>query len=47
MELDFGVNQGFVEEQYLRYRDNPAAVDPSWRRFFEALEREDNAPALA
>jgi 2-oxoglutarate dehydrogenase E1 component len=40
MELDFGVNQGFVEEQYLRYRDNPAAVDPSWRRLFEAMERE-------
>jgi 2-oxoglutarate dehydrogenase E1 component len=47
MELDFGVNQGFVEEQYLRYRDNPGGVDPSWRRFFEALEREQNAPALA
>ncbi len=46
MELDFGVNQGFVEEQYLRYRENPGAVDPSWRRFFEALEREDKAQAL-
>ncbi len=40
MELDFGVNQGFVEEQYLRYRENPGAVDPSWRRFFEAHERQ-------
>jgi 2-oxoglutarate dehydrogenase E1 component len=40
MELDFGVNQGFVEEQYLRYRGNPGAVDASWRRFFEGLERE-------
>ncbi len=39
MELDFGVNQGFVEEQYLRYRENPGSVDPSWRRFFEGLER--------
>jgi 2-oxoglutarate dehydrogenase E1 component len=46
MELDFGVNQGFVEEQYLRYRDNPTAVDPSWRRFFEALEREGQAASL-
>jgi 2-oxoglutarate dehydrogenase E1 component len=39
MELDFGINQGFVEEQYLRYRNNPATVDPSWRKFFEALEQ--------
>jgi 2-oxoglutarate dehydrogenase E1 component len=46
MELDFGVNQGFVEEQYLLYCGNPAAVDPSWRRFFENLERE-NGTALA
>ncbi|MFT3927998.1 MAG: 2-oxoglutarate dehydrogenase E1 component [Myxococcales bacterium] len=46
MELDFGVNQGFVEEQYLRYRDNPGAVDPSWRRFFEALEKENKTVAL-
>jgi 2-oxoglutarate dehydrogenase E1 component len=45
MELDFGINHGFVEEQYLRYRNNPASVDPSWRRFFEALEQRE--PALA
>jgi len=42
MELDFGVNQGFVEEQYFRYRENPGSVDASWKRFFEALEREQN-----
>lgn len=48
MELDFGVNQGFVEEQYFRYRENPSAVDMSWRRFFEALEREQaDGPALS
>jgi len=48
MELDFGVNQGFVEEQYFRYRENPSAVDASWRRFFEALEREQSGePALS
>jgi 2-oxoglutarate dehydrogenase E1 component len=40
MEFDFGINQGFVEEQYLRYQGNPGSVDPSWRRFFEGLERE-------
>jgi 2-oxoglutarate dehydrogenase E1 component len=45
MELDFGINQGFVEEQYLHYRNNPASVDPSWRRFFEALEQRE--PGLA
>jgi 2-oxoglutarate dehydrogenase E1 component len=45
MELDFGVNQGFVEEQYLRYVGNPAAVDASWRKFFENLAR-NNADAL-
>ena len=45
MELDFGINQGFVEEQYLRYRNNPASVDPSWRKFFEAFEQRE--PALA
>jgi 2-oxoglutarate dehydrogenase complex dehydrogenase (E1) component-like enzyme len=39
VEFDFGVNQGFVEEQYLRYQGNPASVDPSWRHFFESLER--------
>jgi 2-oxoglutarate dehydrogenase E1 component len=43
MEFDFGVNQGFVEEQYLRYQGNPGSVDPSWRRFFEALERDQSA----
>src|SRR5690349_9682277 len=47
MEFDFGVNQGFVEEQYLRYQGNPASVDPSWRRFFEALEREHGAYPLS
>jgi 2-oxoglutarate dehydrogenase E1 component len=34
---DFGVNQGLVEELYLRYRENPSLVDEEWRRFFEGL----------
>ena len=34
-EMDFGVNQAFVEELYLRYRENPAGVSAEWRRFFE------------
>jgi 2-oxoglutarate dehydrogenase E1 component len=41
--MDFGINQGVVEELYLRYRDNPRAVDETWREFFDNLgdpERE-------
>ncbi|AKT39164.1 2-oxoglutarate dehydrogenase E1 component [Chondromyces crocatus] len=36
MQLDFGVNAGFVEELYAQFVENPASVDPSWRAFFEA-----------
>ena len=43
MEFDFGVNQGFVEEQYLRYQGNPASVDPAWRTFFEAAARQGHS----
>jgi len=35
MQLDFGVNAGFVEELYAQYVENPASVDPGWRAFFE------------
>jgi len=35
MSTQFGINQGLVEELYLRYLENPASVDESWRRFFE------------
>ena len=50
MQLDFGVNAGFVEELYAQYVENPKSVDPSWRAFFE--ERGNGAgpaitPALA
>ena len=34
---DFGINAGFVEEQYYRYLENPQLVHPSWRTFFEQL----------
>lgn len=33
---NYGINAGFIEEQYLRYLDNPQLVDPSWRDFFAA-----------
>jgi 2-oxoglutarate dehydrogenase E1 component len=35
--MDFGINQSIVEELYLRYRDNPRAVDERWREFFDGL----------
>jgi 2-oxoglutarate dehydrogenase E1 component len=44
MSYDFGVNQALVEELFLRYQENPKAVAPEWRRFFEGLDPLD-APA--
>ncbi|MEM7435153.1 MAG: 2-oxoglutarate dehydrogenase E1 component [Myxococcota bacterium] len=41
MTADFGVNQGLVEEQFLKWVDNPLAVDESWRSYFEALAPDD------
>ena len=38
MTRDFGVNQALVEEQYLRWTENPQAVDAAWRRFFDGLD---------
>jgi 2-oxoglutarate dehydrogenase E1 component len=43
MAHDFGVNQGLVEELYLKYRENPASVAAEWRTFFDGLE-EDPLP---
>src|SRR5437660_9966406 len=34
-DRDFGVNQVFVEDQYQRWRDNPAAVAPEWQQYFQ------------
>ena len=36
-DRDFGVNQVFVEDQFDRWRNNPAAVDESWARYFNQL----------
>ncbi|MGB8331149.1 MAG: 2-oxoglutarate dehydrogenase E1 component [Polyangiales bacterium] len=41
MTADFGVNQGLVEEQFLKWVDNPLAVDPAWRTYFESLSPTD------
>ena len=39
-----GANAGFIAALYARFLDDPAAVDPSWRRFFSELD--DDAAAL-
>jgi 2-oxoglutarate dehydrogenase E1 component len=36
-DRDFGVNQVFVEDQYDRWRQNPAAVDAGWRQYFDKI----------
>src|SRR5207302_471305 len=36
-DRDFGVNQVFVEDQYERWRNNPAAVSPEWPQYFPRL----------
>ena len=36
-DRDFGVNQVFVEDQFERWRNNPAAVDESWALYFGQL----------
>jgi len=41
MSADFGVNQGLVEEQFLKWVDNPLAVDDAWREYFENLAPDD------
>jgi 2-oxoglutarate dehydrogenase E1 component len=35
-----GPNAAFIEELYGRYVENPAAVDPSWQKFFAELQDE-------
>lgn len=41
MSAEFGVNQGLVEEQFLKWVDNPLAVDEAWREYFESLAPDD------
>src|SRR5947209_2925535 len=36
-DRDFGVNQVFVEDQYEKWRQNPAAVDEEWQRYFARM----------
>jgi len=41
MTADFGVNQGLVEEQFLKWVGNPLAVAEAWRAYFESLAPSD------
>src|ERR1041384_6214948 len=34
----YGANIAFIEELYEKYRNDPAAVSPSWREFFHDYE---------
>ncbi len=39
----YGGNAAWIEQQYARYQDNPAAVDERWQAFFAALKEERGA----
>ena len=39
----YGGNSAFIEDLYARYLDDPAAVDPSWRAYFDELGPETRA----
>ncbi len=41
----YSANADFIAELYRRYAENPASVDPDWRRFFEELH-DDGRTAL-
>ncbi len=38
MSEDFGINQGLVEELFLKYCANPASVSEPWRKYFDGLD---------
>ena len=39
----YGGNSAFIEDLYARYLEDPAAVDPSWRAYFDELGPETRA----
>ena len=39
----YGGNSAFIEDLYARYLDDPAAVDLSWRAYFDELGPETRA----
>jgi 2-oxoglutarate dehydrogenase E1 component len=44
--MDFGINQGLVEELYLRFRENPNSVEGTWQKYFERLSEAEQAGLL-
>lgn len=46
MLLDFGINAGFVEELFAQYQENPDAVEPVWRRFFDERTGNGARPSI-
>src|SRR5262249_18490353 len=40
-------NRDLLDEVYRQYRENPAAVDPTWRAFFAGMEFSSNGTAGA
>src|ERR1700730_12992148 len=49
LDMFYGPNAGYVLEQYERYRQNPASVDPDTRAVFDSwspLSVEPLAPAM-
>ena len=45
IDQDFGINQAFVEELLLRYRENRTAVGDNWTRYFDRVEGHANGHA--
>ncbi len=41
MNRDFGINQGLVEELFLRWCANPSSVPDEWRQYFDGLPPEE------
>ena len=39
----FGANAPFIEEQYENYLADPTSVEPKWREYFDALQRQPGA----
>src|SRR5512132_3705399 len=42
----FGGNAPFIEELYEKYLENPEAVEPQWRRWFDQIQ-QPGAPDVA
>src|SRR3954469_12189060 len=44
----FGANAPFIEGLYERYLEDPGAVEPRWRSYFDELQKlDDGAPDVA